>query len=197
MGFNYRVETGGRAILVNHGGGGVRSILPANDQRVMDWQSWHLSTHHKPQENPEHDSAFNGHEGHPFAVKKEIYNLGVNVRDALNDLGKPVKGSHIHILGVAYKQDIDDMRESPALDIIQLLERRGARVTYSDPHVPHVRFDGLELCSDEAAMDKADCLVIVTAHSGFDYKALVGTAPLIVDTRNALKGVVSDKIVRL
>ena len=119
------------------------------------------------------------------------------VQNALNEHGKPVKGSHIHILGVAYKQDIDDMRESPALDIIQLLERRGARLTYSDPHVPHVRFDGMELCSDEAAIAKADCVVIVTAHSGFDYKALVGTAPLIVDTRNALKGVVSDKIVRL
>ena len=119
------------------------------------------------------------------------------VQNALNDHGKPVKGSHIHILGVAYKQDIDDMRESPALDIIQLLERRGAKLSYSDPHVPHVRFDGLELCSDEAAMAKADCVVIVTAHSGFDYKALVGSAPLIVDTRNALKGVVSDRIVRL
>jgi UDP-N-acetyl-D-glucosamine dehydrogenase len=119
------------------------------------------------------------------------------VQNALNDRSKPVKGSHIHILGVAYKQDIDDMRESPALDIIQLLERRGAKLTYSDPHVPHVRFDGLELCSDEAAMAKADCVVIVTAHSGFDYKALVGIAPLIVDTRNALKGIVSDKIVRL
>jgi UDP-N-acetyl-D-glucosamine dehydrogenase len=119
------------------------------------------------------------------------------VQNALNDQGKPVKGSRIHILGVAYKQDIDDMRESPALDIIQLLERRGAKLSYSDPHVPHVRFDGLELCSDEAAMGKADCVVIVTAHSGFDYKALVGMAPLIVDTRNALKGVVSDKIVRL
>jgi UDP-N-acetyl-D-glucosamine dehydrogenase len=119
------------------------------------------------------------------------------VQNALNDQDKPVKGSHIHILGVAYKQDIDDMRESPALDIIQLLERRGAKLSYSDPHVPHVRFDGLELCSDEAAMGKADCVVIVTAHSGFDYKALVGMAPLIVDTRNALKGVVSDRIVRL
>src|SRR5438477_4407275 len=119
------------------------------------------------------------------------------VQNALNDQGKPVKGSRIHILGVAYKKDIDDVRESPALDIIQLLERRGAKLTYSDPHVPHVRFDGLELCSDEAAMAKADCVVIVTAHSGVDYKALLATAPLIVDTRNALKGVVSDKIVRL
>jgi UDP-N-acetyl-D-glucosamine dehydrogenase len=119
------------------------------------------------------------------------------VQNALNDHGKPVKGSRIHVLGVAYKKDIDDVRESPALDIIQLLERRGGKMSYSDPHVPHIRFDGLELCSDEAAMSTADCVVIVTDHSGFDYRSLVDKAPLIVDTRNALKGVVSEKIVRL
>jgi UDP-N-acetyl-D-glucosamine dehydrogenase len=119
------------------------------------------------------------------------------VQNALNEHAKSVKGSRIHILGVAYKKDIDDVRESPALDIIQLLERRGAKLTYSDPHVPHIRFDGLGLCSDEAAIAQADCVVIVTDHSGFDYKALVDRAPLIVDTRNTLKGVVSDKIVRL
>src|SRR5258706_34866 len=82
------------------------------------------------------------------------------VQNALNNQGKPVRGSRIHILGIAYKKDIDDVRESPALDIIQLLERRGANLSYSDPHVPHVRFDGLELCSDEAAMAKADCVAI-------------------------------------
>jgi UDP-N-acetyl-D-glucosamine dehydrogenase len=119
------------------------------------------------------------------------------VQTALNDQSKAVKGSRIHVLGVAYKKDIDDVRESPALDIIQLLERRGGKMSYSDPHVPYIRFDGLELCSDEAAIGKADCVVIVTDHSGFDYKGLVDKAPLIVDTRNALKGMVSDKIVRL
>src|SRR6266850_1115310 len=119
------------------------------------------------------------------------------VQSALNDHGKAVKGSRIHILGVAYKKDIDDVRESPALDIIQLLERRGARLTYSDPYVPQVRFDSKELCSDETAIVRADCVVIVTDHSGFDYKGLLERAPLIVDTRNALKGIVSDKIVRL
>jgi UDP-N-acetyl-D-glucosamine dehydrogenase len=119
------------------------------------------------------------------------------VQNALNDHGKAVKGSRIHILGVAYKKDIDDVRESPALDIIQLLERRGARLTYSDPYVPQVRFESKELCSDEAALARADCVVIVTDHSGFDYKALLEKAPLIVDTRNTLKGVVSDRIVRL
>src|SRR5437762_5687352 len=119
------------------------------------------------------------------------------VQNTLNEHSKSVKGSHIHVLGVAYKKDIDDVRESPAVDIIQLLERRGAEMSYSDPFVAHVRFEGMELCSDEAAMAKADCVVIVTDHSGFDYKALVEKVPLIVDTRNALKGVVSDKIVRL
>jgi UDP-N-acetyl-D-glucosamine dehydrogenase len=119
------------------------------------------------------------------------------VRNALNDRCKAVRGSRIHILGVAYKKDIDDVRESPALDIIQLLDRLGAKLTYSDPHIPRVRFDGLELCSDEAALAKADCVVIVTDHSGFDYRALAAQAPLIVDSRNALKGVLSDRIVRL
>jgi len=119
------------------------------------------------------------------------------VQTALNSHSKAVKGSRIHILGVAYKKDIDDVRESPALDIIHLLERRGAKVSYSDPHVPHLQFDGLELCSNEAALAKADCVVIVTDHSGFDYKALTEKVPLIVDTRNALKGLISDRLVRL
>jgi UDP-N-acetyl-D-glucosamine dehydrogenase len=119
------------------------------------------------------------------------------IQNALNEQSKPVKGSRIHILGVAYKKDIDDVRESPAVDIIQILERRGAKLSYSDPHVPHVRFDGLELCSNQAAMSKADCVVIVTDHSAFDYGELVKSAPLIVDTRNALAGLVSSNIVRL
>jgi UDP-N-acetyl-D-glucosamine dehydrogenase len=120
------------------------------------------------------------------------------VQNALNDLGKPVKGTRIHIMGVAYKRDIDDLRESPALDVMLLLQRRGARVSYSDPHVPRVALDGLALQSapEEAAGD-ADCVVIVTDHSSFDYAALVERAPLIVDTRNALKGFHSERIVRL
>jgi UDP-N-acetyl-D-glucosamine dehydrogenase len=120
------------------------------------------------------------------------------VQTALNDAAKPVKGSRIHVMGVAYKRDIDDLRESPALDIMLLLKRRGAILSYSDPHVPGLRLDGLELtaCPEEAA-GAADCVVIVTNHSAFDYPALVAHAPLIVDTRNALKGVNSAKIVRL
>jgi UDP-N-acetyl-D-glucosamine dehydrogenase len=120
------------------------------------------------------------------------------VQNALNDAGKPVKGSRIHVMGVAYKRDIDDMRESPALDVMLLLKRRGGLLSYSDPHVPAIRVDGINLESvpDESAAD-ADCVVIVTDHSAFDYQALVRRARLVVDTRNALKGFDSNKIVRL
>jgi len=120
------------------------------------------------------------------------------VQNALNDAGKPVKGSRIHVMGVAYKRDIDDMRESPALDVMLLLQRRGGIMSYSDPHVPKLRIDGLDLdAAPDTAASQADCVVIITDHSAFDYKALLDRAPLIVDTRNALKGATSPKIVRL
>ncbi|MEO7651908.1 MAG: nucleotide sugar dehydrogenase [Bryobacteraceae bacterium] len=119
------------------------------------------------------------------------------VQNALNDHGKPVKGSRIHILGVAYKRDIDDVRESPALDIIHLLEKRGATLSYSDPHVPQLKVDGIDLCANPEAAIGADCVVIVTDHSGFDYQSLVDVSPLIVDTRNALKGYTTPNTVRL
>ena len=120
------------------------------------------------------------------------------VQNALNDAGKPVKGSRIHIMGVAYKRDIDDMRESPALDVLLLLKRRGGIVTYSDPHVPMLHLDGVDLpAMPEAMAAEADCVVIITDHQAFDYAALVDRASLIVDTRNALKGVSSPKVVRL
>ena len=120
------------------------------------------------------------------------------VQNALNDAGKPVKGSRIHVMGVAYKRDIDDMRESPALDVMMLLERRGGILTYSDPHVPKLKVEGLNLeASPETAAADADCVVVITDHSAFDYKGLLERSALIVDTRNALKGVSSPKIVRL
>jgi UDP-N-acetyl-D-glucosamine dehydrogenase len=120
------------------------------------------------------------------------------VQNALNDAGKPVKGSRIHVMGVAYKRDIDDMRESPALDVMLLLEKRGAKLSYSDPHVPVLRLDGLHLESaPETAAAEADCVVIVTDHTAFDYRGLVERSALIVDTRNALKKFGSPKIVRL
>jgi len=101
-------------------------------------------------------------------------------------------------MGVAYKRDIDDMRESPALDVMLLLKRRGAVLAYSDPHVPAIRVDGLDLESTpEESAAAADCVVIVTDHSAFDYAALLRRARLVVDTRNALKGFNSNKIVRL
>ena len=121
------------------------------------------------------------------------------VQTALNNHTKPVKGSRVHIAGVAYKRNIDDMRESPALDVILLLKKRGALVSYSDPYVPNLRLDGLVLESEpllESAA-KADCVVIVTDHTDFDYKGLLSSAKLIVDTRNAMKGFQSEKIVRL
>jgi len=121
------------------------------------------------------------------------------VQDALNDRAKPVKGSHVHVLGVAYKRNIDDVRESPALDVILLLERLGARVTYSDPYVPSIRLDGgsLEATPGDACVAAADCVVIITDHSDFDYEAIHDKAKLIVDTRNAYKNRKSEKIVRL
>ena len=121
------------------------------------------------------------------------------IQNALNDQAKPVRGSHIHILGAAYKRNIDDVRESPALDIIMLLERRGARVTYSDPLVPCVRLEGRSVTSRDPLMmsAQADCVVVVTDHTAFDYAAIVERARLIVDTRNALKNYRSPKVIRL
>jgi UDP-N-acetyl-D-glucosamine dehydrogenase len=118
------------------------------------------------------------------------------VRDALNEAEKSVKGSKILILGVAYKKDIDDMRESPALSVIDLLRSQGANLSYHDPFVPEVTFDhaytigagdplfNTEL-TDELIKD-SDCIVICTDHSDIDYKRVCELAPLIVDTRNAL-----------
>jgi UDP-N-acetyl-D-glucosamine dehydrogenase len=120
------------------------------------------------------------------------------VQNALNDQGKALKGSSVHLLGVAYKRDIDDVRESPALDIIHLLQRRGALVSYTDPFVPTVKLDGIDIeTQDISAAYDADCVVIVTDHSSFDYSRVVDSAKLIVDTRNALKKFSSEKIIRL
>jgi UDP-N-acetyl-D-glucosamine dehydrogenase len=116
-----------------------------------------------------------------FAVSK--------VQDALNERGKPLKGSTILILGVAYKPDIDDLRESPALDMIHMLRQKGAVVSYHDPYIPRINGDGwsMESVSDlKAEAAAADCLVIVTNHKVYDYQGLLDTAQIIVDTRNAL-----------
>lgn len=124
------------------------------------------------------------------------------VQDALNEHGKPMKDSNVLVLGVAYKPDIDDLRESPAIDVIRLLQAKGARVSYHDPHIPHVREDNWEIDSVPdmmKALREADCVVIVTNHKAYDYDAILEQAKLIVDTRNALgkKGRLSAKVVRL
>jgi UDP-N-acetyl-D-glucosamine dehydrogenase len=121
------------------------------------------------------------------------------IQNALNDASKAVRGSKVHVLGIAYKRDIDDVRESPALDIMLLLGRLGAQVSYSDPFVSKVDLNGEMLESQEmmASVTEADCAVIVTDHSGLDYAKVIELSKVIVDTRNALKGFRSPKIVRL
>ena len=111
------------------------------------------------------------------------------VQDALNEQCKPIRGSSILVLGAAYKPDIDDLRESPALDVIGLLQQKGARVMYHDPYIPHFQHEGHEMSSItdlESAVSSVDCVVIVTNHSSYDYDAILADAKLIVDSRNAL-----------
>jgi UDP-N-acetyl-D-glucosamine dehydrogenase len=109
--------------------------------------------------------------------------------ERLNDAGKAVRGSVVLVLGVAYKKDIDDIRESPALDVIRLLHQRGATVRYHDPHVAKVKEDGLELASVElnpATLAAADCVIVVTDHSSVDYAMVARHARAVVDTRHVL-----------
>jgi UDP-N-acetyl-D-glucosamine dehydrogenase len=111
------------------------------------------------------------------------------VADALNDEEKSVRGSRILVLGVAYKKDIDDMRESPALDVMRLLEERGAEVTYHDPHVATFREDGHERSSvalTDSVLQKADAVVVVTDHAEIDWARVAAKASLVIDTRNVL-----------
>jgi UDP-N-acetyl-D-glucosamine dehydrogenase len=104
---------------------------------------------------------------------------------ALNSQEKAVKGSHIHLVGVAYKADVGDLRESPALKLIELLRDEGADVSYHDPHVAELPAHGLTSQGLDGALGSADCVAIVTAHSGIDYDVLVDKAKLVVDFRNA------------
>jgi UDP-N-acetyl-D-glucosamine dehydrogenase len=122
------------------------------------------------------------------------------VVDALNTARKPINGSRIHLVGVAYKRDVIDMRESPALDVLELLTKRGAELTYSDPFVSELRHGGHTLTAidlETAIAGRPDCAIICTDHSGFDYDSLVNSGTLIVDTRNALKNHTSATIFRL
>jgi UDP-N-acetyl-D-glucosamine dehydrogenase len=120
------------------------------------------------------------------------------VSQALNHgAEKAMKGSKILVLGVAYKPDIGDMRESPALKLIQLLVNAGSDVSYHDPHVPQFEEHGLEMSSVELDPGAYDCVVIVTDHHSIDYAKIVEDAQVVVDLRNATRGIESDKVFRL
>ncbi|WKZ46762.1 MAG: nucleotide sugar dehydrogenase [Anaerolineales bacterium] len=126
------------------------------------------------------------------------------VMDTLNDRGKALKGSKILILGAAYKPDVDDVRESPALDVIGLLQQKGANVKYHDPYISHIHHetDGWHMDSVKDVMNavkEADVTVIVTNHKTYDYEAIVQSAKLVFDTRNATRKVIqnNERIVRL
>jgi len=120
----------------------------------------------------------------------------VRVVDRLNEQGKAARGSRVLVVGVAYKKDIDDIRESPALDVIRLLEQRGALVAYHDPHVPTLKDGDIALVSvplAPEALRAADCVIIVTDHAGVPYELIAQHARLVVDTRNALARVHSRR----
>jgi UDP-N-acetyl-D-glucosamine dehydrogenase len=127
------------------------------------------------------------------------YNVVDAVTAALNRHKKSLNGSKVLVLGVAYKRDIDDLRESPALTIIEELQRRGADVAYNDPYFPKVgRGRKYNLQMTSAPLEKLgqyDCVLIVTDHTDYDYKKIVQESKLVVDSRNATKGITSDKIV--
>ena len=129
------------------------------------------------------------------------FTLG-KIQDALNIHKKPINGSRVLILGIAYKPDINDLRESPALDVMHLLQDKGAEVRYHDPFIPHLNHDGLMMDSVEDLLEEvssADCVAIITNHSQYDYPSILENARLLVDTRNALgqSGKESPKVVRL
>jgi UDP-N-acetyl-D-glucosamine dehydrogenase len=127
------------------------------------------------------------------------YNVIASTIGALNRQKKALNGSKVLVLGIAYKKDIDDLRESPALTIIELLQKEGAEVSYNDPYFPFVgrgrKYDLQMKCAPLDNLDQYDCVLIVTDHSDYDYKKIVNEAQLVVDSRNATRGIKSDKIV--
>ncbi|KJR45693.1 UDP-glucose dehydrogenase [Desulfosporosinus sp. I2] len=137
-------------------------------------------------------------------VEVSYYVINKVVR-ALNDVNKSLKDAEIFVLGVAYKKDIDDMRESPALKIIELLRKQGAKITYHDPYIPVIEPHGGSTLQMESVpltddvLVNADCVLILTDHSTVDYEHIVDKARLVVDTRNATKGVLEnrEKIVKI
>jgi UDP-N-acetyl-D-glucosamine dehydrogenase len=131
---------------------------------------------------------------------KMPYHVLEFVAKALNQQHKPLNGAKVLVLGVAYKKDIDDLRESPSLTIIELLQKEGAHVSYNDPYFPKVgkgrKYDLQMECSALENLGQYDCVLIVTDHSDYDYERIVRESQLVVDTRNATRGITSAKIVR-
>jgi UDP-N-acetyl-D-glucosamine dehydrogenase len=126
------------------------------------------------------------------------------ILDAMNDRGRTLKGSKVLVLGVAYKPDIDDVRESPALDVIGLLQKKGAEVEYHDPYIPHIHheYDNWHMdCVKDMmkSVKEADAVVIVTNHKGYDYRTIIDAAKFVFDTRNATGRIAKEnaKVVRL
>ena len=128
------------------------------------------------------------------------YHVLASVGSALNSQKKSLNGSRVLVLGVAYKKDIDDLRESPSLTIIELLQKEGAIVSYHDPYFPTIgrgrKYDLQMKCASLEELGNYDCVLIVTDHSDYDYRRIVGEAKLVVDSRNATRGIDSPKIVR-
>lgn len=128
------------------------------------------------------------------------YHVIESVVRALNQQKKALNGSRVLVLGVAYKKDIDDLRESPSLTIIELLQKEGVEVSYNDPYFPMVgkgrKYDLQLKCAPLENLGQYDCVLIVTDHSDYDYQRIVDEAQLVVDTRNATRGIDSPKIVR-
>ena len=126
--------------------------------------------------------------------------VATRAMELLNESGKAIRGSRIHILGVTYKKDISDSRESPALEVIKLLMGLGAQVTYSDPFVPSLSVDGQNMEAvhpSREVLSSSDLAIVITNHTAFDYPEIVRNAPLIFDTRNATEGLTAKNIVRL
>jgi UDP-N-acetyl-D-glucosamine dehydrogenase len=128
------------------------------------------------------------------------YHVLASVTQGLNSHKKSVNGSRVLVLGVAYKKDIDDLRESPSLTIIELLQKQGAQVSYHDPYFPFIgrgrKYDLQMKCAELTNLGQYDCVLIVTDHSDYDYPGIVQEAQLVVDTRNATRGIDSPKVVR-
>ncbi|MGH2727430.1 MAG: UDP binding domain-containing protein, partial [Actinomycetota bacterium] len=126
--------------------------------------------------------------------------VATRISDALNDAGRAVKGAHILVLGVAYKPDVGDVRESPALRVMQMLEKRGAKVSFHDPYIDAVSYNGSSLTRSELnsrMLASADCVALITPHRAYDLEWIASHAPLVFDARNAYGQKTPENVVRL